>query len=179
MVSTDLTYEKSLTPSGMVGEFELCFRREYEGVARTSGLAVGDGDLGREIAQEAFTRLYERWDQIRSPEHARRFAYRVAFNLTRSYLRQNRRTKSQDGIETTSTTGKDPSDAVADRIVILQVVVALSPRQRACLLLVDFAGFEAREAAKTLRIRPATVNVHLYRARRAVRSALGSIEERG
>jgi RNA polymerase sigma factor (sigma-70 family) len=177
MAATDRARRGSQGPSGMLSEFERCFREEYEGVARTSAVAVGDGDLGREIAQEAFARLYERWDRMRSPEHARRFAYRVAFNLSRSYLRRSRRIRAGDDVDKArSGPGPDPTDLAADRLTILDVVARLSARQQACLLMIDFAGFDAKETAKTLRIRPATVHVHLSRARRAVRAALNATD---
>lgn len=177
VVTTDHTGRRSPRLGGTETEFDRCFRQNYERVARTSALAVGDSDLGREIAQEAFVRLYERWGRMRSEEHARRFAYRVAFNLSRSYIRRNRRLSMGDEVTKGSPgANQDPTDSVVDRLTVLDVVRSLSPRQRACLLMVDFAGFDPKETARTLRIRPATVHVHLSRARRALRVALSATD---
>jgi RNA polymerase sigma-70 factor (ECF subfamily) len=46
----------------------------------------------------------------------------------------------------------------------------LSPRQRAVLDLVDLQGFDAIEVADMLELSPATVRVHLHRAREALRT---------
>lgn len=156
-------------------EFEECFRRDYPVVARASMLVVGDSDLGREIAQESFTRLYQHLERMRSLDHARRFAFKVALNLARSHLRSNRRiglfglspsTRPHDGA-----IKHEDADAT-DRMVIRDALSQLSPRQRACLVLVDYAGFDATSTAQILRIRPSTVHVHLARGRRLLRIEL-------
>jgi RNA polymerase sigma-70 factor (ECF subfamily) len=55
------------------------------------------------------------------------------------------------------------------RNVLLRLMHELSPRQRAVLDLVDLQGFEATVAADMLDLSPATVRVHLHRAREALR----------
>src|SRR5262245_3106198 len=69
-------------------DFDGCFRELFPGVARAAALVVRDGQLGADIAQEAFARLFERWDSIESHDHARNFVYWVAVNLGRSHLRR-------------------------------------------------------------------------------------------
>ena len=68
--------------------FEDCFRAWFGTVARSAGLIVRDPLLGPDLAQEAFARLFERWDRIRSDDHARNFVFRVAANLARSHVRR-------------------------------------------------------------------------------------------
>ena len=72
-------------------EFETFFRETFDGVARAAALVARDLGIGQELAQEAFFRLYERWSEMQSEEHARRFAYRVTINLARSHLRKHLR----------------------------------------------------------------------------------------
>jgi DNA-directed RNA polymerase specialized sigma24 family protein len=50
---------------------------------------------------------------------------------------------------------------------------ALSPKQRACVVLVDYADMDAAGAARVLGMSPGTVRVHLLRGRRALRAGLG------
>lgn len=69
-------------------DFDTCYRELFPRVARTAALVARDPQLGPDLAQEAFARLYERWDRMASPEHARNFAFRVALNLARSHLRR-------------------------------------------------------------------------------------------
>ena len=76
------------TSEAAAHDFDTCFRDLFPRVARTAALVSRDPGLGPDIAQEAFARLYERWDRIESAEHARNFAFRVAVNLARSHLRR-------------------------------------------------------------------------------------------
>src|SRR5207253_576964 len=76
------------TSEAAAHDLDTCFRDLFPRVARTAALVSRDPGLGPDIAQEAFARLYERWDRIESAEHARNFAFRVAVNLARSHLRR-------------------------------------------------------------------------------------------
>lgn len=46
------------------GNFDTCFRELFPRVARTAALVSRDPGLGPDVAQEAFARLFERWDRI-------------------------------------------------------------------------------------------------------------------
>jgi DNA-directed RNA polymerase specialized sigma24 family protein len=50
---------------------------------------------------------------------------------------------------------------------------ALSPRQRACVVLVDYADMDSATAAAVLGMSAGTVRVQLMRGRRALRETLG------
>jgi len=163
------------TPEAAAGDFDACFRELFPRVARTAALVSRDPGLGPDIAQEAFARLFERWDRIASAEHARKFVFRVAVNLARSHLR--RRLAVPFGIR-----GPDRSqaDATASSDAWLTVVDALgelSPRQRACVVLVDYADLDAAAAAAALGMAEATVRVHLMRGRNALRTKLSVPDE--
>lgn len=140
-------------------------------------LAVHDRDVGEQIAQEAFTRLYERWSGIESEEHALRFAYRTALNLAASHHRSERRWRSlwtRRSSELVPGDTPGPERAIGERDEVFAALRRLSPNQRASVVLVDYVGFDDREAASVLGISPSTVRVHLSRGRRALRELLGA-----
>ena len=161
-------------PSGP-GEFEPFFREHFATVARAMMLVLRDAGLGEDVAQESFARAYARWDGIRSPEHAIRFIFKVALNLARSHHRRERRLQRLIGArggELVAEAGES-SPAVSDGGTgVFDALDRLSPRQRACLVLIDYAGLSDREAAEALGIRASTVRVHLARGRAAMRRLL-------
>jgi DNA-directed RNA polymerase specialized sigma24 family protein len=55
---------------------------------------------------------------------------------------------------------------------VVDALGELSPRQRACVVLVDYADLDAAGAAAALGMAEATVRVHLMRGRRALRTML-------
>lgn len=156
-------------------EFDAFFRETYPGVARAAALVARDPGTGQELAQEAFCRLYERWDQMANAEHARRFAYRVATNLARSHLRKFVRVRLA-GLDPGSWRSA-PIPRTEEWLSITDALAELSPRQRAAVVLVDYAGMEASEAAEVLGISAGTVRAHVMRGRRALRRRLGLTEQ--
>ncbi len=155
--------------------FDDLFRSTFPQVARTASLVARDRGIGPDIAQEAFARLFERWDRMASPDHARNFAFRVAVNLARSQLR--RRTAAPFGLagpERPVDAGTDRSD---DWLSVAASLESLSRRQRAVVVMIDYADMDAATAARILRIRESTIRVHLMRGRRALRESLGLLAE--
>ena len=154
-------------------DFDMFYRTTFPGVARAAALVARDPGTGQDLAQEAFFRLYERWTSMRTDEHARRFAYRVAINLARSHLRKHLRIRLS-GLEPR---GGDVAVSLPSAWGdIADALGALSPRQRASVVLVDYVGFNAAEAGDVMRISAGTVRAHLMRGRRALRQALGPSE---
>jgi RNA polymerase sigma-70 factor (ECF subfamily) len=154
-------------------DFDSFFHAHFEKVARASALVTRDAAAGQDFAQEAFTRLFGRWGDMTSDDHARNFVYRVAINLAKSHLRKHGRLflyglRSPDHPE--GTTPMDSSDAWFEMI---EALGALSPRQRACVVLVDYADMDSAAAAAVLHMSAGTVRVHLMRGRRALREVLG------
>jgi RNA polymerase sigma factor (sigma-70 family) len=158
-----------------LGSFETFFRVHFATVARTAGLVVHDFGVGEELAQEAFTRVYQRWDRFGSTEHARNLAFRAAVNLARSHLRKHGRVQLRAN-NPERPAGRDLATSAIERIEVWRALGNLSVRQRECIVLVDYAGYDVRSTAQILRTRESTVRVHLTRGRRALRAAL-ALEE--
>lgn len=149
------------------------FKREFPALARSLAFVMGDADLGADTAQESFLRVFARWDRYASPEHARRSAIRIGMNLARTRWRREHRIEAlADRAE------ESPGPDVEDRLVLGAAVSGLSPRQRSCVVLVDYLGFDlgfdVAEAARMLRMIPSTVRVHLDRGRRRLAVTLQS-----
>jgi RNA polymerase sigma-70 factor (ECF subfamily) len=154
-------------------DFDPFFRAHFSSVARAAALVARDPGTGQDLAQEAFARLFERWSDMDSPDHARNFAYKVAINLARSHLRKHLRVslfglrRSDEPAAPASLTRSD------DWLQVAGALAGLSPRQRACVVLVDYADMDSAGAARVLGMTPGTVRVHLTRGRRALRERLG------
>ncbi|MGZ8613228.1 MAG: RNA polymerase sigma factor [Actinomycetota bacterium] len=156
-----------------MGDFDSFFHANFERVAKTAAFVTRDVGTGQDLAQEAFTRLLERWDEMTSADHARNFAFRVAINLARSHLRKHFRVVLYGLRRRDDGGGASTTDSSDDWFEVSQALGTLSSRQRACVVLVDYADMDAAGAAKVLGLSPATVRVHVMRGRRALREGLG------
>jgi RNA polymerase sigma-70 factor (ECF subfamily) len=156
------------------GDFDTFFRDHFAGVARAAGLVVRDVGVGQELAQEGFARLFPRWSDMDSADHARNFVYRVAINLARSHMRRTLRLSVAARLNGSGgqVVTPDPAERSGDWLVISPALGMLSPRQRACVVLVDYADLDSATAGRILGMRAGTVRVHLTRGRRALRERL-------
>jgi len=159
------------TPVGPEG-FEAFYRQWFGSVARSAALLIGDVEQGQEIAQEGFVRLWRRWDVMASTDHARNFVFRVALNEARSYRRRLRPLRLLGIDRRQADAIPDAAPGVTDRIAMFDALGSLSARQRECVVLVDYLGYDATAAGSLLGIRPSTVRVQLMRGRTKLRQEL-------
>ncbi len=146
--------------------FESFFEDEKERLLRVLSLITGSRVEAEDIAQEAFTRIYERWDVVREMENPSAYLYRSAMNGFRSEYRRTARTlKRAVGLGPP----EDVFQAIEDRDVAVQALAQLTPRQRAALVLTEALGYSGEEAGALLGIKASTVWALTHQARSALR----------
>jgi RNA polymerase sigma factor (sigma-70 family) len=159
-------------------DFDELFRREYPRLRRLAHSIVGDGEVAREVAQEAMTRLYADWRRLSKLERPGAWARRVAI---REAVRVRERatvpagTAARLSVEWVSGSG-DAGAAQAAAAVALDVrraLSTLSPMQRAAVALYYLEDLPVEEIADDLDCDASTVRVHLSRGRRNLAAALG------
>jgi RNA polymerase sigma-70 factor (ECF subfamily) len=69
---------------------------------------------------------------------------------------------------------RDPFLDAEMRADVRQLLLEVTPRQRAALLLVDLLGYPSEQAARILRVRPSTVRALATKGRRALRAMEGA-----
>ncbi len=153
-------------PDTEAHDFERLFRAEGGGVWRTiCAFSGGRSDIADEVTAEAFARAIARRHELRDPL---RWIYRTAFRLAIDELRRERRTHGElpEGV----------ADAPADTGEVLRALRRLAPNQRAAVVLRYEADLPVEEIARRMGLKPATVRVHLHRARARLRQLLGNEE---
>lgn len=151
--------------------FETFFEDEKDRLLRVLSLITGSRTEAEDIAQEAFTRIYERWHVVRAMENPSAYLYRSAMNGFRSeYRRAARALKRTVGLGPP----EDVFQAVEDRDLAVQALAKLTPRQRAALVLTEALGYSGEEAGALLGIKASTVWALTHQARSALK---GTAEE--
>jgi RNA polymerase sigma factor (sigma-70 family) len=131
-----------------------------------------DPHEAEELAQEAFVRVWERWDRVRAMEDPVGYLYRTAMNLHRSGLRR----RSVAARHAPAAGSTNPYDAVDARSTVDAALATLSPRQRAALVLTDLMGYSSEEAGRILGIKAVTARVLASQAQAAMRRTIGAID---
>ena len=160
----------STARAGPVPDFDTFFAIEYRRLFEVLYLLTRDRAEAEDLAQEAMARAYERWSGIHDPT---RYVYRTAFNLHRTL---RRRLAVAVRKRTELLPPADDADAVERRLDVLAALALLPATQRAAVVLVDWAGMSAEEAAPVLGIQPVSVRGRLHRARAALRQRIGDAD---
>jgi RNA polymerase sigma factor (sigma-70 family) len=147
--------------------FDAFFRENFARIVRASALVTLDGSVAEDIAAEAFARLWGKWGQIDDDDHAGGFVFKTAMRLC--YRELSRRRRRLHRVE--SGEDQDPARPFLQP-ELAQALRDLPTRQRQCVVLRDWAGYETAEVARLLGARESTVRVHLMRGRARLREAL-------
>ena len=148
--------------------FDEFFHRESERLFRALYFVTASREDAEELMQDAFLKLWERWDRIDRIDDPTAYLFRVALNGFRSRVRRAR--VAARHLVTHETT-HDPFDEVEIREDVRRLMAALTPRQRAAVLLTDVYGYSSDHAARIMGIRAATVRVLASQGRAAIRTA--------
>lgn len=159
---------ETTTEPATAREFEDFYRSEYRSVARALLIVAGSAVAAEDLAQEAFARTYERWESVSAMASPAGYVYRAALNLHRSRLRRaavalRHRESSSARVE--------PEPGL--RHEVREMLASLPRAQREALMLVEWLGYTAEEAAVILGVRPSSVRGRLHRARIALRERFG------
>lgn len=150
---------------------------------------VGDRELARDAAQEAFLKAYQALAGFRAKSTFYTWLYRISLNICLDVARKAHRSEKADSLdrltrsseivpETLFDTGRRPDDEVEReelRQSIQSVLNTLSPEHRTAIVLKDVEGLSQEEIAETVGCSLGTVKSRLSRARAEMRDALRPI----
>ena len=114
--------------------FEAFFSAEHAGLFGALYLIAGNRQEAEELMQEAFLKVWERWDRVRAMQDPTGYLYRTAMNEFRMRRRQAvvaaRRALGR-------IPGPNAFDAVDARDALDRALASISSRQRAAIVLTD------------------------------------------
>ena len=151
--------------------FDTFFQEEHERLFKALYFVTGQRQDAEELMQDAFLRLWERWDEIDRIEDLTAYLFRVALNGFRM-----RRRRAATALRRTVPV-REERDAFAEaemRADVRRLLLGLTPRQRAALLLVDLLGYPSEQAGSILGVRASTVRALATQGRRALRATEGA-----
>jgi RNA polymerase sigma-70 factor, ECF subfamily len=152
--------------------FEVFFASEHARLFGALCLVTGDRSEAEEIMQDAFLRLWERWDRVAEVDDPSAYLFRTAMNVFRNRYRRAalalRRTISIASTE-------DALATVEDRDAVVRALRDLTPDQRAAVVLTGYVGLTSEEAGRVLGMRASTVRTLATRARAAIREKAGDL----
>jgi RNA polymerase sigma-70 factor (ECF subfamily) len=173
---------------GPVPSFEALYRDEWRGLVALGWSLTGSWATAEELAQDAFTDAYRRWDEVGHLDRPGAWVRRAIINRATSHGR--RRSVERRGTERVARqveadgdhpgddrTGEAGTARVADP-AFWAALRALPDRQRACVALHYLEDLPVAEIADAVGCSTATVKVHLHRGRAALAARLAHLAPR-
>ena len=151
--------------------FDEFFEDEHERLYKALYFVTGNRHDAEELMQDAFLKLWERWGEIDRISDPTGYLFRVALNGFR--MRRRRAAMAIRKVLPVPERRDEFLDAEM-RADVRQLLLEVTPRQRAALLLLDLLGYPSEEAARILRVRPSTVRALATKGRRALRDMEGA-----
>lgn len=196
----DANRERSGAPAGAQGPYTAEELAAYEALVEKYGRHVynvayrmtGSDADAKDLAQEAFIRVFRAFRRIDPASPLEGWLYRIVSNLRIDLLRKQpkARVESIDVPTTTAEGGEiarefpappgDNPETVIDRRLdgrIQQALVALPGELRMVVVLSDVEGYAYEEIAQALSLPLGTVKSRLHRARKILQERLATLQE--
>ncbi|HUP50791.1 MAG TPA: RNA polymerase sigma factor [Thermoanaerobaculia bacterium] len=152
--------------------FEAFYRRSASSLWSYLHRMTGDPATADDLLQKTFIRFIRANPVFASEEHMRRYAYRAATTVALDHFRETKRRR-----EVAETDRAVPPAGGADlRHDMSRVFAELKPRERALLWLAHVEELDHEELAEALGLRPKSIRVLLFRARKKL---AGLLQKRG
>ena len=134
-----------------------------------------DRDRMDDVLQETYLKAFRALPGFNMNARLSTWLYRVTYNACLDDLRgAGQREWVEFDAEGHGSADPDPSEAVADRLLVDEALSRLSPGYRAVLVLVDGQGFDYQAAGEVLGVAEGTVASRLHRARQAMYRVLNT-----
>ena len=150
--------------------FTAYFAARSEAMRATAYLLCGDWHRAEDLVQTAFTRLYLVWNRVSRHESLDAYTRQI---VVRAFLDEARRGWwRREKVSAVSLDEPAHAEPVDERLVMLQALAAVPPRQRAVLILRFWEDQSVEETATLLRCSPGTVKSQTARGLDTLRGLL-------
>lgn len=159
-------------------DFDRLYRSEWPRAVTTALRFTRSRSRAEELAQEAFTRAFDRWRTVGAHPAPAAWVLRVVINLAIDDARRDARVRFTE-LEPQMESDGHPrhEDSTLTSIAVSDALAALPAKQREAITLRYLGGFEEAEIASALGVRPGTVKTHLKRGVARLHETLGPVAE--
>ncbi len=130
-------------------------------------------DLAKDLVQESFARLWLKVEDVMF-EKAKSYLFSTAYHYFIDHTRKEKRYSDEGDL---SLTNESSDKSYSDISEVLELALEQIPEiQKTVILLRDYEGYSYDEIGEICKLNASQVKVYIYRARKALRAYLVSME---
>ncbi|MCF8307610.1 MAG: RNA polymerase sigma factor [Bacteroidales bacterium] len=157
-----------------VEEYNTCVDDFSDGIYRFILKNIRDEDEAQDIVQESYMRMWERVNHIQY-QKARSYLFTTAYHTMIDRLRKNNRLSPIEEAPEHETRQHNNYSDLSE--VLSKAVDTLPVIQKNVVLLRDYEGYSYKEIGEITDLNESQVKVYIYRARKALRNYIGSVDK--
>ncbi|MDD2702813.1 MAG: RNA polymerase sigma factor [Candidatus Omnitrophica bacterium] len=169
--------------AGGLESFEAVYKSLSGFVYNVAFRVVNNRQDAEEVTQEVFLTMYRRLKDFRFESSFKTWVYRITVNHAINYGRKASRGKNRsfeydDEMQVTVTPGVVEAEIEKEYVntVVEKLLGAISPEQKACMVLRGMEGLSYKQIAEILEVNINTVRTRLRRAREILLSLRKKVE---
>jgi RNA polymerase sigma-70 factor, ECF subfamily len=149
--------------------FALLYERYYYQLYSYITCMIGDREVGKDLAQEAFIKAWKGLSNLRDTSRFAGWLYRITTNLANDYLRSTKRIRwlswdrNDEREINKEVRGVGLEVQIAEQELLIQALSHVSATYRPCLILYYVEKFKQCEIAKMLQMKEGTVSKYVGR----------------
>lgn len=156
-----------------VHDYNTCVDRHADGLYRFMLRHVRDTEKAKDLVQDAFAKVWLKIDEI-DPSKAKSYLFSTGYHTMIDLLR---REKKKGDFEEVDVNKLAHSEQFSDLNEVLHEALNTLPEiQKSVVLLRDYEGYNYAEIGEICALSEAQVKVYIFRARKALRAYIGTIE---
>jgi RNA polymerase sigma-70 factor (ECF subfamily) len=156
-----------------VNEYNTCVDQHADGLYRFMLKHVRDVEKARDLVQESFTKMWLKLADVEGSK-AKSYLFSTAYH---TMIDQIRREKKQGNFDEVNQLALSHSEQYSDLNEILHRALDTLPEvQKSVVLLRDYEGYSYKEISEICNLSEPQVKVYIFRARKALKAHLVTIE---
>ena len=154
---------------------EKLYAAHAQGAVRLAYLLVGDQEIAKDIAQEAFLRAFGRFAEMRKPNSFPNYLKATIVNLARKHFKRRGLERLYlERLRARPARSVAPPD-VEQREIVAQALLKVPERQRAALVLHYYEDLSEYQVADLLGVSEQAARSLVARGRKTLREQLGGM----
>ncbi|GLY49546.1 SigE family RNA polymerase sigma factor [Lentzea sp. NBRC 102530] len=155
--------------------FQAYFAARSDALRGTAYLLCGDWHRAEDLVQQSFTKLYLAWGRLGRHEALDGYTRQI---LVRTFLSERRRGwfRFESASDEVADAAAPPGGHPEERVVLLEALAKVPPKQRACLVLRYWEDLSIEQTAAVLKCSGGTVKSQAARGLQTLRGLLSEQE---